>query len=60
LNAKSGKSIINDNLYNSTSATVTKYLSEKGYFFTKVDFKTKPDPTAEKQHDPAGFGRQRP
>jgi outer membrane protein insertion porin family len=47
LNAKSGKSIINDNLYNSTSATVTKYLSEKGYFFTKVDFKTKPDPTAE-------------
>jgi outer membrane protein insertion porin family len=47
LNAKSGKSIINDNLYNSTSATVTKYLSEKGYFFTKVDFKTKPDPNAE-------------
>jgi outer membrane protein insertion porin family len=47
LNAKSGKSIINDNLYNSTTATVTKYLSEKGYFFTKVDYKTKPDPTAE-------------
>ena len=47
LNAKSGKSIINDNLYNSTSATVKKFLSEKGYFFTKVDFKTKPDPNAE-------------
>jgi outer membrane protein insertion porin family len=47
LNAKSGKSIINENLYSSTSATVTKYLSEKGYFFTKVDYKTKPDPTVE-------------
>jgi outer membrane protein insertion porin family len=47
LNAKSGKSIINDNLYNSTSATVKKYLSEKGYFFTKVDFSTKEDPNAE-------------
>lgn len=47
LNAKSGKSIINDNLYNSTSATVKKYLSEKGYFFTNVEFKTKDDPNAE-------------
>ena len=47
LNAKSGKSIINDNLYNSTTATVTKYLSEKGFFFTKVEYKTKPDPNAE-------------
>ncbi|TDO22047.1 Beta-barrel assembly machine subunit BamA [Pedobacter duraquae] len=47
LNAKSGKSIINDNLYNSTTATVTKYLSDKGFFFTKVDYKTKVDPNAE-------------
>jgi outer membrane protein insertion porin family len=47
LNAKSGKSIINDNLYNSTTGTVKKFLSEKGYFFTNVEYKTKPDPNAE-------------
>ncbi|HKG07255.1 MAG TPA: POTRA domain-containing protein [Pedobacter sp.] len=47
LNEKSGKSIINDNLYNSTTATIKKYLLQKGYFFTSVDYKTKPDPTIE-------------
>jgi outer membrane protein insertion porin family len=47
LNAKSGKSIINENLYNSTTTTVKKYLSDKGYFFTTVEYKTKPDPNAE-------------
>jgi outer membrane protein insertion porin family len=47
LNAKSGKSIINENLYNSTSATIKKYLSDKGYFFTDVKFATKDDPNAE-------------
>lgn len=47
LNAKSGKSIINENLYNSTSATIKKYLSDKGYFFTDVKFETKDDPNAE-------------
>jgi outer membrane protein insertion porin family len=47
LNSKSGKSIINENLYNSTSATVKKYLSDKGYFFTDVKFETKDDPNAE-------------
>ncbi len=47
LNAKSGKSIINDNLYNSTTTTVKKFLSDKGYFFTNVEYKTKPDPNAE-------------
>ncbi|RZK62311.1 MAG: outer membrane protein assembly factor BamA, partial [Pedobacter sp.] len=31
----------------STTATVTKYLSDKGFFFTKVDYKTKADPNAE-------------
>jgi outer membrane protein insertion porin family len=47
LNAKSGKSIINDNLYNSTTTTVKRFLSDKGYFFTNVEYKTKPDPNAE-------------
>jgi len=47
LNEKSGKSIINDNLYNSTTTTIKKFLLEKGYFFTSVDFKTKPDPNME-------------
>jgi outer membrane protein insertion porin family len=47
LNSKSGKSIINENLYNSTSATIKKYLSDKGYFFTDVKFETKDDPNAE-------------
>jgi outer membrane protein insertion porin family len=47
LNAKSGKSIINENLYNSTSTTIKKYLSDKGYFFTNIEYKTKDDPNAE-------------
>jgi outer membrane protein insertion porin family len=47
LNSKSGKSIINENLYNSTSTTIKKYLSDKGYFFTNIEFKTKDDPNAE-------------
>lgn len=47
LNDKSGKSIVNDNLYNSTTAIIKKYLLQKGYFFTSVDYKTKPDPTIE-------------
>lgn len=47
LNEKSGKSIINDNLYNSTTATIKKFLLQKGYFFTSVEYKTKPDPTIE-------------
>ncbi len=44
LGDKAGKSIINDNLYNTTRSVVTKFLYEKGFFYTKVDFKTKPDP----------------
>ncbi len=47
LNEKSGKSIINDNLYNSTTATIKKFLLSKGYFFTSVEYKTKPDPSIE-------------
>jgi len=47
LNEKSGKSIINDNLYNSTTATIKKFLLSKGYFFTNVEYKTKPDPSIE-------------
>jgi len=47
LNSKSGKSIINENTYNSTTGIINKYLAEKGYFFTKIDYKTKPDPNME-------------
>ncbi|PST82257.1 outer membrane protein assembly factor BamA [Pedobacter yulinensis] len=39
---ESGK-IINDNLYNTTRRTITNYLLEKGFFFTKVEFKTRKD-----------------
>ncbi|MGF1924539.1 MAG: BamA/OMP85 family outer membrane protein [Bacteroidia bacterium] len=41
---KAGKTIINDNLYNTTSAIIKKYMLDKGYFFTTIDYKTKPDP----------------
>ena len=44
---KAGKTIINDNLYNSTRTIINKYLLDKGFFFTKVDFKTKPDANQE-------------
>ncbi|WP_246101465.1 BamA/OMP85 family outer membrane protein [Pedobacter westerhofensis] len=47
LNSKSGKTIINENTYNSTTTIINKYLAEKGYFFTKVEYKTKPDPNME-------------
>jgi len=41
---KAGKTIINDNLYNTTTSIIKKYLLDKGYFFTQIDFKSKPDP----------------
>jgi len=44
---KSGKTIINDNLYNFTNAVIKKYMLEKGYFFTKIDYKSRPDPNQE-------------
>ncbi len=47
LGDKAGKSIINDNLYNTTRSVITKYLYEKGFFYTKVDYKSKPDPNQE-------------
>jgi outer membrane protein insertion porin family len=47
LNAKATKTIINDNLYNTTTSTIKKYLLEKGYFFTAVTYKTKVDPNQE-------------
>jgi outer membrane protein insertion porin family len=47
LNARAGKTVVNDNLYNTTTSTITKFLSEKGYFFTKVTYKSKPDPNQE-------------
>ena len=47
LGEKPGKAIINDNLYSSTTATIKKFLLGKGYFFTNVEYKTKPDPSQE-------------
>jgi len=47
LGDKAGKSIINDNLYNTTRSIITKYLYEKGFFYTTVDYKSKPDPNQE-------------
>lgn len=47
LSDKVGKSIINENLYNTTTSIVKKYLLDKGYFFTTIDFKQKPDPAQE-------------
>ncbi|RZK66604.1 MAG: outer membrane protein assembly factor BamA, partial [Pedobacter sp.] len=47
INEKKGKAIINENLYNSTTATIKKYLLGKGYFFTSVEYKTVPDPNLE-------------
>lgn len=44
---KAGKSIINDNLYNTTQSIIKKFMLDKGYFFTKIDFKPVPDPNAE-------------
>ncbi|MFP5079979.1 outer membrane protein assembly factor [Pedobacter sp. JCM 36344] len=47
INEKKGKAIINENLYNATTATIKKYLLGKGYFFTSVEYKTVPDPNLE-------------
>ncbi len=44
---KAGKSIISDNLYNFTNSVINKYLTEKGYFFTAIDYKTEDDPNQE-------------
>ncbi|MES2419510.1 MAG: POTRA domain-containing protein [Bacteroidota bacterium] len=44
---KAGKTIINDNLYNTTRSIIKKYLLDKGYFFTTIDFKSKPDSNQE-------------
>lgn len=47
LSNKAGKTILNTEIYNYTTNIVTKYLQEKGYFFTKVSFSTTPDPNQE-------------
>lgn len=41
---KPGK-IVNDNLYNVSSTIIKKYLLDKGFFFTKIDYKTRKDTT---------------
>ena len=47
LSEKSGKTIVNDNLYNSTKSIINKYLLDKGFFYTSIDFKPKKDPNQE-------------
>lgn len=47
LQDKPGKTIVNDNLYNTTRSIINKYLYEKGFFYNTIDFKTKPDSTQE-------------
>ncbi|MDQ7948809.1 MAG: outer membrane protein assembly factor BamA [Pedobacter sp.] len=44
---KAGKTIINDNLYNTTRSIINKYLLDKGFFYTTIDFNSKPDPSQE-------------
>lgn len=44
---KAGKTIINDNLYNTTRSVINKYMYEKGFFYTKIDFKSVKDPNQE-------------
>ncbi len=46
LNDRTGK-VVNDNLYNTTSSIVKKYLLDKGFYFTKVDYKTRKDSSSE-------------
>ncbi|RZJ70979.1 MAG: outer membrane protein assembly factor BamA [Flavobacterium sp.] len=43
LGDKANKTIINDNLYNTTRSIINKYMLEKGYFYTKIDFTSKKD-----------------
>lgn len=47
LSEKSGKTIVNDNLYNTTKSIINKYLLDKGFFYTSIDFKSKKDPNQE-------------
>ncbi|WP_233165924.1 outer membrane protein assembly factor BamA [Pedobacter sp. ASV12] len=44
---KAGRTIINDNLYNTTKSIIKKYMYDKGFFYTTIDFKSKPDPNQE-------------
>lgn len=44
---KAGKSIVNENLYNTTTTIIEKYMREKGYYFANVKYTSKPDPNAE-------------
>ncbi|WP_443939920.1 outer membrane protein assembly factor BamA [Pedobacter sp. MW01-1-1] len=46
LNDKTGK-IVNDNLYNTTTSIIKKYLLDKGHFFTNIDYTTRKDPNSE-------------
>ncbi|MGY3054828.1 outer membrane protein insertion porin family [Pedobacter sp. UYEF25] len=46
LNDKPGK-IVNDNLYNTTSGIIKKYLLDKGFYFTEIKYSTRKDPNAE-------------
>lgn len=47
LSEKTAKSVINDNLYSSTTNTIKRFLLEKGYFFTTVNYEAIPDSNME-------------
>lgn len=47
LQDKAGKTIINANLYNTTTSIIKKFLHDKGFFYTTVNFESKPDPNQE-------------
>ncbi len=47
LSNKSGKTIINEDIYSHTRTVVTKFMQDKGYYFTEVKFSTVPDPNQE-------------
>ncbi len=47
LSEKTAKSVINDNLYSSTTNTIKRFLLEKGYFFTTVNYEAVPDSNME-------------
>lgn len=44
---KAGRTIINDNLYNTTKSIINKYMYDKGFFYTTINFVSKPDPNQE-------------
>ena len=47
LSSRSGKAILNEELYTSTTGLITKYFKDKGYYFVDVEYSTVTDPNQE-------------